>query len=261
MEKMTCRQGMADTPQVWIYYKESGRGTPILMLHGNAETHLIFDYYEKKLSMKYRVILMDSRAHGRSRIKPEYAESEFTTTDMARDAAALLDILHIPSCILFGFSDGANIALEFASLFPDRTRAVIAISGNVAPDGLILPVRAFCVGKYFCLRAAAEFFQHGHGNNFARKHIFPHLFHHQQLASLLCNSPMISHKQLEKIQAPVLLIAGTRDLVKVSHSRLMARLIPRAQLVLIKGATHTSMFGRKAFYLKIIHDFLDKSQA
>ena len=101
MEKMTCRQGMADTPQVWIYYKESGRGTPILMLHGNAETHLIFDYYEKKLSMKYRVILMDSRAHGRSRIKPEYAESEFTTTDMARDAAALLDILHIPSCILF----------------------------------------------------------------------------------------------------------------------------------------------------------------
>ena len=96
MEKMTCRQGMADTPQVWIYYKESGRGTPILMLHGNAETHLIFDYYEKKLSMKYRVILMDSRAHGRSRIKPEYAESEFTTTDMARDAAALLDLLELP---------------------------------------------------------------------------------------------------------------------------------------------------------------------
>ena len=258
MEKMTCHQGMADTPQAWIYYKESGAGIPVLMLHGNAETHLIFDYYEKKLSMKYRVILMDSRAHGRSRIKPEYAESEFTTTDMARDAAALLDILHIPSCILFGFSDGANIALEFASLFPDRTRAVIAISGNVSPDGLIFPVRAFCVGKYYCLRAAAEFFKHRNGNDFVRKHIFPPLFHHQQLASLLCNSPMISHKQLEKIQAPVLLIAGTRDLVKASHSRLMARLIPHAQLVLVKGATHTAMFGRKAFYLKIISDFLNK---
>lgn len=25
MEKMTCHQGMADTPQVWIYYKESGQ--------------------------------------------------------------------------------------------------------------------------------------------------------------------------------------------------------------------------------------------
>ena len=244
MEKMICRQGMADTSQAWIYYKESGRGTPILMLHGNAETHLIFDYYEKKLSMKYRVILMDSRAHGRSRIKPEYAESEFTTTDMARDAAALLDILHIPSCILFGFSDGANIALEFASLFPERTQAVIAISG-----------------KYFCLKAATSLFRGICKKNPAASCILSCLFRHQQLASLLCNSPMMSREQLENVQAPVLLIAGTRDLVKVSHSRLMARLIPRAQLVLIKGATHTSMFGRKAFYLKIIHDFLDKSQA
>ena len=260
MEKMTCHQGMADTPQAWIYYKESGAGIPVLMLHGNAETHLIFDYYEKKLSLKYRVILMDSRAHGRSRIKPEFADSEFTTVDMAKDVAALLDVLHIQSCILFGFSDGANIALEFASLFPERTQAVIAISGNISPDGLIFPVQAFCTGKYYCLRAAAGLFRGVYEKTPVAAHISPHLFRHQQLASLLCNSPMMSREQLEKIQAPVLLIAGTRDLVKVSHSRLMARLIPRAQLVLIKGATHTSMFGRKAFYLKIIHDFLDKSR-
>ena len=37
MEKMICRQGMADTPQAWIYYKETGSGIPLLMLHGNAE--------------------------------------------------------------------------------------------------------------------------------------------------------------------------------------------------------------------------------
>ena len=138
---------------------------------------------------------------------------------------------------------------------------MIAISGNVSPDGLILPVRAFCVGKYFCLKAATSLFRGICKKNPAASCILSCLFRHQQLASLLCNSPMMSREQLENVQAPVLLIAGTRDLVKVSHSRLMARLIPRAQLVLIKGATHTSMFGRKAFYLKIIHDFLDKSQA
>ena len=138
---------------------------------------------------------------------------------------------------------------------------MIAISGNVSPDGLILPVQAFCVGKYFCLKAATSLFRGICKKNPAASCILSCLFRHQQLASLLCNSPMMSREQLENVQAPVLLIAGTRDLVKVSHSRLMARLIPRAQLVLIKGATHTSMFGRKAFYLKIIHDFLDKSQA
>lgn len=260
MEKMICRQGMADTPQAWIYYKESGRGIPILMLHGNAETHLIFDFYEKKLSMKYRVILMDSRAHGRSRIKPEYADSEFTTMDMAKDAYALLDVLRIRSCILFGFSDGANIALEFASLFPERTRAVIAVSGNISPEGLIFPVQAFCAAKYYFLRAAAALFRGICEKTPLGAHISPCLFRHQQLASLLCNSPMMSRRQLKKILVPVLLLAGTRDLVKVSHSQLMAQLIPNAQLVLVKGATHSSMFGRKSFYLKIISDFLDMAR-
>ena len=259
MEKMTCRQGMADTPQVWIYYKESGRGTPILMLHGNAETHLIFDYYEEKLSMKYRVILMDSRAHGRSRIKPEYAESEFTTTDMARDAAALLDILHIPSCILFGFSDGANIALEFASLFPDRTRAVIAISGNVSPDGLILPVRLFCSGKYLLLKTVNHLHDRLFGKASALKLPNYPLFRHQQLAHLLCNSPMLTKEQLHAITAPVLLLAGTRDVIKVSHSRQMAEYIPDARLILIKGATHTAIWHRQEFYLYMMIEFLHKA--
>ena len=159
MEKMICRQGMADTPKAWIYYKERGHGVPILMLHGNAETHMIFDFYEKKLSANYRVILMDSRAHGRSRIKSDNADAEFTTADMAKDAAALLDVLRIPSCILFGFSDGANIALEFASLFPERTLSVIAVSGNITPDGLILPVRLFCIGKYYFYRILSTLFR------------------------------------------------------------------------------------------------------
>lgn len=51
--KVTSRKGVADTPEAWIYYKESGHGTPILMLHGNAQTHLVFSYYEKQLSRKY----------------------------------------------------------------------------------------------------------------------------------------------------------------------------------------------------------------
>ena len=126
MEKINVSEGVADTLHTWIYYKDIGAGMPVLMLHGNSETHMVFDYYEKKLSKEYRIILMDSRAHGRSRIKPEYAGKEFTTTDMAKDVAALLDTLSISSCILFGFSDGANIALEFASLFPSRAKAVIS---------------------------------------------------------------------------------------------------------------------------------------
>ena len=242
---------MADTPDARIYYKDSGQGLPVLMLHGNAETHLIFEYYEKRLSREYRTILMDSRAHGRSTLKPHCADKEFTITDMAKDVAALLDALHITSCILVGFSDGANIALEFASLFPERTRAVIAVSGNIAPDGLILPVQLFCAWKYQLFKTASTAVKKHPGK------LSSWLFQHQQLSSLLCNAPTMTKKQLHSIKAPVLLIAGTNDIVKVSHSRLISRLIPRAQLLLMKGDTHTSMFVRKGFYLKAIRKFLD----
>ena len=248
MQKVSYRRGVADTRHAWIYYKDSGgMGTPLLMLHGNAETHRIFDYYEKKLSVKYRTILMDSRAHGRSELKPEYAGKEFTINDMAKDVKALLDILHINACILLGFSDGANIALEVASLFPERTLSVIAVSGNISPDGLIVPLQLFSTVKYHFLKAVNGFLSHP-------------FFRHQQLASLLCNSPMMEEEQLQKIKAPVLLIAGTWDVVKVSHSRRMAQLIPKAQLLLVKRATHTSMFGRKQMYLRIIEDFLAREK-
>ena len=250
MEKITARHGIASTPYARIYYKESGQGTPLLMLHGNAETHLVFEYYEKKLSREYHTILMDSRAHGRSKINPAYADLEFSITDMAGDVAALLDTLHIKSCILVGFSDGANIALEFASLFPSRTIAVIAVSGNSSPDGLILPARILFTGEYYALKAVTTICQRLTGK------IPPALFRARQLTSLLCNAPMMTAEQLKSIQAPVLLIAGTRDLVKVSHSRLLSRLIPHAQLLLMKGATHTSMFIRKHFYLNAIRTFL-----
>ena len=245
MEKIKSRQGVADTPHAWIYYKDSGgKGLPLLMLHGNAETHHIFDYYDKKLSAKYRTILMDSRAHGRSKMKPEYEKKEFTTKDMACDVKVLLDVLNIDSCILLGFSDGANIALEFASLFPERTISVIAVSGNISPDGLIAPLQLFSTVKYHILKTTNNFLDHC-------------FFRHQQLASLLCNSPMMTEEQLQKIEAPVLLIAGTRDVIKISHSRKMVQLIPHAQLVLVKGATHTSMFGKNQLYLRIIIKFLD----
>lgn len=245
MKKESDRYGVAETPHAWIYYKDSGgSGMPILMLHGNAQTHRIFQYYEKQFSGKYRVLLMDSRAHGRSKIKTEDGRKEFTITDMAEDVAALLDILKIHACVLLGFSDGANIALEFASLFPEKTISVIAISGNSSPDGLIFPVRLFSILKYRFLKAMNRLLKH-------------YFFRYQQLASLLCNSPTMDSGQLQKIEAQVLLIAGTWDVVKVSHSRKLMHQIPHARLVLVKGGTHMSMFGRKQLYLKMIQSFLD----
>ena len=249
--KNIWNHGYVTTPQAHLYYEISGHGTPILFLHGNSQSHHIFHSYARKLQGSYQVILMDSRGHGFSHLKDSWANRLFTIHDMALDVAALLDKLHISKIILFGFSDGANIALEFASLYPERTLAVISASGNALPHGLIFPVRlgTLMLGSVLTLA----------------QRVLPSGKLHQQLGSqlqmntLLTDSPKLSPDRLQKIQAPVLLIAGTRDLIKTSHTQWMAEQIPHSQLCLLTGGTHNVLFSQEQTCLGKILYFLKEN--
>lgn len=57
----------------------------------------------------------------------------------------------------------------------------------------------------------------------------------RNLTSLLLPLARLSARKLQTISVPVLLIAGTRDLVKPSHSRWLARQIPTSRLLLMTG--------------------------
>ena len=145
---MIKRTGFAETAQAALYYEVWEKSvpagadgpaerTPLVMLHGNGEDHHIFDRMAEIMSRKFRVILMDSRGHGASRpgacLK---RDGMFTIEDMAGDVIEVLDALGEGEAALLGFSDGANIALEAASRFPDRITAVAAVSGNALPWGV-----------------------------------------------------------------------------------------------------------------------------
>ena len=269
-----------------MYYEISGSGTPILLLHGNSQSHHVFHSYAHRLEQSYQVILMDSRGHGHSRCLPDatataasaastpssampLAASDhapdcgtapsdsnptpgnpqfFTIHDMACDAAALLDYLGIPKAVLFGFSDGANIALEFACCFPERTLAVISASGNALPHGLRLPVRLGAQAAGCALSLAQKMLP----DVPLRKQFTEKI----QLNALLTDSPDLSAERLQTIQAPVLLLAGTRDLIKTSHTRWMAEQIPNSRLCLIEGGTHNVLFAREDQCRKLIEQFL-----
>ena len=251
-------RGYFEAGEVRLYYEISGAGLPILLLHGNKQSHHVFHSYASKLQKSYQVILMDSRGHGHSQLLRSKAghtaahkEEFFTIQDMAHDAVSLLEHLGISKVILFGFSDGANIALEFASLYPERTLAVISASGNALPHGLIFPVRlgTLMLGSVLTLA----------------QRVLPSGKLHQQLGSqlqmntLLTDSPKLSPDRLQKIQAPVLLIAGTRDLIKTSHTQWMAEQIPHSQLCLLTGGTHNVLFSQEQTCLGKILYFLKEN--
>ena len=49
-----------------LYYEKYGEGQPFLLVHGNGETHEIFDVLIPELAEHYTVYAIDSRGHGLS---------------------------------------------------------------------------------------------------------------------------------------------------------------------------------------------------
>src|SRR5919199_3698925 len=90
-----------------LYCEMYGQGKPLLLIHGNGGSIQSFSKNIPYFAKKYRVIAVDSRAHGKS-IDPS---DSLSFEMMADDFAALLTTLHIDSAYVVGWSDGGINAL------------------------------------------------------------------------------------------------------------------------------------------------------
>src|SRR5450432_3126606 len=91
-----------------IYCEIYGSGRPLLMIHGNGGSIESFKNNIPYFSKKYKVIVADSRSQGKSKDGNDSLSFEM----MADDEAVLLDVLHIDSAYVLGWSDcGINALL------------------------------------------------------------------------------------------------------------------------------------------------------
>jgi len=97
-----------------IYYSDKGKGAPIVLLHGYLESSEVWNGFEEKLAMKFRVISIDMPGHGFSDIYNDNHTMEF----MATAIKDLLDHLHLKKVFIAGHSLGGYVALAFLELFP-----------------------------------------------------------------------------------------------------------------------------------------------
>ena len=51
---------------ITLNHVETGEGFPLVLLHGNGEDHTYFKRQMEPFSLKYRVIALDTRGHGKS---------------------------------------------------------------------------------------------------------------------------------------------------------------------------------------------------
>ncbi len=191
-----------------IFYEVRGSGAPLLMLHGNGETHAIFDETANLLARYYSVYTPDTRGHGASS-----AVSEYHYQDMASDAIALIQALGLARPILYGFSDGGITALLVAQQRPDLVSCVIASGANACPEGL--------TEDFFAEIRAAEERQH------------------DPLLTLMLTEPHMDERALAAISVPVYLLAGEHDVVRRKHSEWLSRVM-NCPLRVLKGQNHDS---------------------
>lgn len=223
---------------IQLHYTEQGEGTPLILLHGNGEDGSYFSNQIHYFSKQYRVIAIDTRGHGQS----PRGTAPFTIRQFADDLHEFMESQSIGKAHILGFSDGGNIAIAFALKYPDQVRRLILNGANLNTKGVKCSVQLPIEIGY---RMASLFAARSQN---ARKNV--------EILSLMVKEPNFTPDQLHTITAKTLVIAGTNDMIKEDHTRLICDSLPNAELAIIPG-THFIASKNPAEFNKMIDVFLN----
>lgn len=224
------RQGHVTRDGARIWYGEVGTGSPVILLHGGLSSSRAWgEQVPSLVAAGHRVILIDSRGHGRSTL----GDGPLSYERMADDVLAVMDRLKLERSAVVGWSDGGIIALVLAMRHGDRLSRVYAFGANMdlqgvranAGDAPILEqVAPRLMADYAALSPTPE--------GFARLH--------QAVRAMQQVQPDYSASQLAAIHGPAVMIADGADdeFVTAEHQAYLARVIPGAQLRLLAGSGH-----------------------
>lgn len=199
------------------FYIEKGQGEPLILLHGNGENCDYFAGQTDAFARRFHVYALDTRGHG----KTPRGNAPFTIRQFADDLLAFMDAHGIDKAHLLGFSDGGNIAMIFAMKYPERVNKLILDGANLDAKGvkrsIQIPIEiGYRIAKTFAKKSDE-----------ARRNA--------EMLGLMVNDPNVRPEELSAIKAKTLVMAGTKDMIKEDHTRLIARSIPDSRLVILEG--------------------------
>ncbi|QIL39829.1 alpha/beta fold hydrolase [Pedobacter sp. HDW13] len=217
-----------------IYTEEYGKGEPLVLLHGNNGS--IADFYRQipVFAKHFRVIAIDTRGQGRS---TDLSTAAYSYDKFADDLHKVLTAMELKKVNLVGWSDGGNTALSFNLTHPELVDNMVTIGANLYPSGVADSLLASFKNLLTAQNPPKS----------------------PRLISLMLEQPNITTKQLQQIVNPVLVIAGSDDVIKPEHTRLIAAHIGKSQLQIIPNATHYVPFEKPDLLNKVILEFLNPS--
>jgi len=199
-------------------------GKPVVLMHGNGGSHKSMQTQQLQLAKAgYRVYCPDTRGQGANEVLEEYHYADF-----AEDCYQFIMKLGLDKPVVGGWSDGGINALILEMAHPGTSSMIVAAGANIFPD---------------CGDGFEEF----------KAWI---LEQGTPLAMMMLEEPQIDPKDLNAIPCPALVIAGSKDLISVEHTKLIADNIPDSELVIVEGATHSSYIKRNPRLGRYMLDFM-----
>ena len=263
-----------------IAYSVVGDGPITIVLVSPLTSHLeviweepALEHLISRLGVCSRVVLFDRRGIGLSDPSPVPGELAGLPR-LAADIAAVLDSCDTRAAVLMGVTFGAQLAVQFAADFPDRTQALILVGGWAkltrivqfdfeADPGQIdvwaeAAARGWGTGAVLAAHAATMRDSARYREWAAR--VERNTASPGAVAAMLRWAARLDVRPLlDRLRAPTLVLHRADDrTVPVEHSKFLAEHIPGATLIELPGEAHTIFLGDQRPVIDAMVGFLDR---
>jgi pimeloyl-ACP methyl ester carboxylesterase len=252
-----------------IAYVEAGNGEPIVILHGFCGSRLYWEEVIPLLADHNRVIAPDLRGHGES----SASEGTYTMERLSEDLEHLLDELELPQVHLVGHSLGGYVALAFAEKHPERLLTLSLVHSTAFPDGEQAKENRLKAAETIAKEGIRSFVEGLVPKLFTPEH---RAAHSEQLAKALhigygtsaegaigCALGMRERPDrvavLERLEAPILLLAGELDEVIPPEKRFPVTR-DNVSTHTLKDVAHMGMMEQPQAFAEAIKVFLERNR-
>jgi pimeloyl-ACP methyl ester carboxylesterase len=233
---------------VATWYRVTGEGQPLVLLHGGLTDASEFVATEPALTPSFRVFTPERRGHGHS---PD-VEGPITYDLMAEDTVAFLDQVVGGPAHLVGHSDGANVALMVALRRPDLVRHLVLVSANFNYDGLV-PGTLDIINDLAELDVMAD--AYGAVSPDGRDHFATVA---SKIDRMIREEPTMTTADLAGVSARTLVMAGDDDAIAPEHTLSLFGALPEAELAIVPGTSHVLLLDKPELCNRILVDFLTR---
>ena len=254
-----------DLNGVHTYYEKRGTGAPLVLVHGLGGSTETWKKVADPLAADFRVVAYDLRGCGRSAVPP----GPYSLEQLVDDLDDLVRGLGLGSVLLMGHSMGGSLALAYAAARPGRVLGVVGVGApselpEAGRDGMRTRAETVetqgmgAVAETVATNGMAPSFREAHPDEFQA---FVRLLGSNDPAgyAALCRvvADLDITADLGRIAPPVLLVAGTLDLVAppAANEANLAR-IPDARYVPVVDCAHIVPWERPEALVEAARPFL-----